>query len=58
MPFPQIEVAKEDANAAIDEEIAAFNTFFQTELKLEPLVRFETACLKTYLQWKMRPPSA
>ena len=53
MPFPQL-VVPEGVEAAIDEEIAAFDQFFQTELKNEPLIRSEIAVLKTYLSWKTR----
>jgi len=56
MPFPQL-VVPEDAKAAevlVDQEIEAFNHFFQSELKNEPLIRSEAAILKTYLLWKTR----
>lgn len=55
MPFPQIELSKD---ATIDEqlggEVAEFEKYFTTELKNEPLVRSESAILKTYLFWKTR----
>lgn len=55
MPFPQIELSKD---ASVDEqlagEIAEFEKFFISELKNEPLVRSESAILKTYLFWKTR----
>lgn len=56
MLFPQI-VLSEDVKAAevaVDQEIEAFNHFFQSELKNEPLVKSEAAVLKTYLFWKTR----
>lgn len=53
MAFPQL-VLPEGAEVAIDVEIEAFNQFFQSELKNEPLIRSEIAVLKTYLSWKTR----
>jgi hypothetical protein len=53
MPFPQL-VLPADAEAAVDQEIESFNQFFQSELKNEPLIKSETAVLKTYLFWKTR----
>jgi hypothetical protein len=50
MPFPQIEATEE----LVNEEVEAFNKYFQEELKLEPLISFEKAVLKTYLLWKTR----
>jgi len=56
MPFPQIRVpSNETREKACDDEIAAFEEFFQGELNNEPLVRSERAILKTYLFWKTRP---
>jgi hypothetical protein len=56
MPFPQLVLSEDvkDAEAAVDQEIEAFNHFFQSELKNEPLIKSETAVLKTYLFWKTR----
>jgi hypothetical protein len=39
---------------AIDADIAAFDEYFQRELKNDPLVRPERAILKTYLHYKAR----
>ncbi len=50
MPFPQIEATEE----LVNEEVEAFNKYFQEELKNEPLISFERAVLKTYLLWKTR----
>jgi len=41
-----------DLEAAVDADIAKFDSAFQTELKNDPLVRSEIAILKTYLFWK------
>lgn len=56
MPFPQIAVSggKESVIVAVEEEVAAFDQFFQNELQNDPLVRSELAILKTYLFWKTR----
>ena len=55
MPFPQIELSKDTPVAEqFDGEVAEFEKFFISELKNEPLVRSESAILKTYLFWKTR----
>lgn len=48
----EIDVPQSELKKAVDEDIEAFNQFFQTELKNEPLVPSERAIISTYLWWK------
>ncbi len=41
----------QDLNAMIDEEIAAFDKYFQS-IGNGPLIKFEVAAIKTFLMWK------
>ena len=47
-----IDLEGADLEAAVDEDIAEFDRYFQQALKNEPLVFSERAILKTYLHWK------
>jgi len=42
----------EELEKAVDADIANFNEYFQRELKNDPLISSEKACIKTYLWWK------
>lgn len=43
---------------AVDEDIIAFDQYFQRALQNEPLVLSERAILKTYLYWKTHQETA
>lgn len=43
-----------EISEGLDSEIELFDAYFQNELKMEPLIKFEKACLKTYLQFKYK----
>lgn len=55
MPFPQIELSPDaSVDEQLNEEVAEFEKYFMVGLQNEPLVRSESAILKTYLFWKTR----
>lgn len=43
-----------EMEAAVDEDLMAYNEFFQKHLGNQPLSGFEVAALKTWLAWKLR----
>lgn len=43
----------EGVERAVDEDIARFDSYFQQELKNEPLTKPERAAIKTYLAWHL-----